>query len=107
MPAGTEVHRGIKDGFENSCAAVFFITPAFKDEAFLRSELNYAVDQKTKHGDRFAIVTLVFSDDNGCKGEVPDLLHSYVWKEPVTELEALDEILRAIPLQVGPVRWRE
>jgi hypothetical protein len=30
MPAGTNLQRGVLDGFEKSCAAVFFITPAFK-----------------------------------------------------------------------------
>jgi hypothetical protein len=41
MTAGTELHRGILQGFKDSCAAVFFITPNFKDESYLRSEVNY------------------------------------------------------------------
>lgn len=46
MPAGTELNRGILQGFNDSCAAVFLITPAFMDEKYLRTEINYAVDQK-------------------------------------------------------------
>lgn len=106
MPAGTELHRGIQQGFKESCAAVFFITPHFRDESYLRGELNYAVEQKTAKGKRFSIVTLVFTDEAGNKGVVPELLHSYVWKEPPSELEGLNEIIRAVPINVGPVSWR-
>lgn len=106
MPAGTELNRGILQGFKDSCAAIFFITPQFQDEKFLRIEVSYAVDQKIEKGDRFAIITLVFSDEQGRKGVVPDLLHTYVWKEPASELDGLMDILKAMPLAVGPVSWR-
>jgi hypothetical protein len=105
MPAGTNLQRGILDGFNNSCAAVFFITPSFEDEKYLATEIDYAIGEKTKKGDRFAIITLVFSSGPD-KGKVPDLLHRYVWKEPRSELEALQEILRALPIRVGAVHWR-
>ena len=58
-------------------------------------------------GDRFSIITLVFSDSTGQKGVVPELLHSYVWKGPSTELEALREIIRALPIRLGPPSWVE
>ena len=106
MPAGTELNRGILQGFKDSCAAVFFITPQFQDEKYLRSEINHAVAQKIEKGDRFAIITLLFSDEQGRKGIVPELLHPYVWKEPASELDGLMEILKAIPLAVGPVSWK-
>jgi hypothetical protein len=106
MPAGTELHRGILQGFKDSCAAVFFITPNFKDEAYLRTEVNYAVQQKNEKGDRFAIITLVFHDEQGNKGVVPELLKTFVWKEPPGDLDALTEILRALPISVGPPSWR-
>jgi hypothetical protein len=106
MVAGTEIHRGILQGFKDSGAAVFFITPNFRDEAFLRSEVNHAVQQKTEKGARFAIITLVFKDEAGNKGSVPDLLHSYVWKEPFTDLEALTYIVRALPITLGLPSWR-
>jgi hypothetical protein len=40
------------------------------------------------------------------KGAVPDLLRTYVYKEPKNDLEGLREIVRALPLKVGDVRWR-
>jgi len=106
MPAGAELHRAIQQGFRDSCAAVFFITPSFKDEAYLRGEINHAVAEKTAKGDRFAIVSLSFPDENGARVKPPDLLHSYVWKEPNSHLDALKEILRALPLSVGTPFWR-
>ena len=106
MAAGTELERGILQGFKDSCAAVFFITPNFVDEGYLRTEVNYAIAQKRDKGDRFAIVTIVFADKKGKKGVVPELLKQYVWKEPAMELEALNEILRAMPIEPGETRWR-
>ena len=106
MPAGAELHRAIQQGFHDSCAAVFFITPSFRDEAFLRSEINHAVAEKTAKGDRFAIVSLSFPDENGAHVEPPDPLRSYLWKEPTSQLDALKEILRALPLAVGTPFWR-
>ena len=106
MKAGTELERGILDGFKNSCAAVFFITTNFRDEGFLGTEVNYAMSQKREKADRFAIITIVFVDDKGLKGPVPDLLKQFVWKEPASDLEALNEILRALPIEVGEPRWR-
>lgn len=105
MPAGTPLDRGILEGFHNSCAAVFFITPHFKDENYLATEVDYAISEKQKKGEKFAIITLVFGDGIA-RGEVPDLLRRYVWKEPKSELEALREIIRALPVHVGDVRWR-
>ena len=106
MAAGTELHRGIKRGFKESCAAVFFITPNFRDETYLGHEVNYAIEEKTSKGGRFAVITLVFKNEKGERGIVPDLLRSYVWKEPADELAALNEIVKAIPIVVGPPSWR-
>ena len=58
MPAGTNRERGILQGFEESCAAVFFITENFKDEGYLATEVDYAVMQKRKKGKKFAIIAL-------------------------------------------------
>lgn len=106
MTAGTELHRGVRGGFAQSCAAVFFITPNFEDEKYLRQEINYAVEEKTKKGDRFAIVTLVFPDNSKRKAVVPELLRSYVWKEVEHEIDGLGEIVRALPIQLGPPNWK-
>ena len=48
MPAGTQLHRGILQGFKDSCAAIFFVTPDYVDEGFLETEINYAIDEKMK-----------------------------------------------------------
>lgn len=105
MSAGTELERALLQGFSDSCAAVFFVTPNYKDENYLASEVDYAIKEKRKKGDRFAIVTLVLKDGDD-KGVVPELLHRYVWKEPANELEALREVLKAIPVQTGDVYWK-
>jgi hypothetical protein len=105
MVAGTELERGILQGFMDSCAAVFFVTPNFTDEQFLATEVNYAIRQKRDKGPRFTIITLVFELD-GKTGTVPELLRTYVWKTPQHELDALREILLALPICVGATRWR-
>jgi hypothetical protein len=104
MTAGTNLERGILRGFQESCAAVFFITPNFIDENYLATEVDYAIQQQRDKGDKFAIITLVFGDGTA-KGKVPDLLRRYVWKEPNSDLEALREIIKALPIKVGDVRW--
>lgn len=106
MHAGVELERGILDGFKQSCAAVFFITPSFVDEQYLRTEVNYAVQQKREKGDQFAIIMLRMPDASGNRGEVPELLRPYVWAEPEDELDALKQILRALPVELRTVDWK-
>ncbi len=106
MAAGATLHRALLQGFKESCAAVFFVTPAFEDERYLAKEVDYAVHEALERPDRFKIITLVFQV-NGQKGTVPELLRSYVWKEPASQLEALREIIRALPASVGKVDWRD
>ncbi|MDI1480371.1 toll/interleukin-1 receptor domain-containing protein [Polyangium sp. y55x31] len=103
MAAGANLERALLEGMNQSCAAIFFVTPNYQDERFLATEVDYAIQQKRKKGDLFSIVTLVF-DQGDKKGVVPDLLRTFVWKEPTSDLEALREILKALPLKVGPVR---
>ncbi|MEQ1636840.1 MAG: toll/interleukin-1 receptor domain-containing protein [Methylococcales bacterium] len=107
MPAGTALERGILEGMQNSCAVIFFITPSFKDEGFLETEVNYAIQEKRKKGNGFAIIALQFQDENGKKGDIPELLKTYVWKTPKTHLHALNEIVRALPITVTTIDWRE
>lgn len=106
MPAGTPLERGILQGMQDSCGVVFFITPSFKDEEYLATEINYAIQEKRKKGDRFAIIALQFVDANGNMGEIPELLKTYVWKKPKSALEALREIVRALPITPGAIDWR-
>lgn len=98
MVAGTKLERGVLQGFKDSCAVVFFITENFKDEKFLATEIDYAL-RRTREDNNFAIITIVFG-----KGLcVPELLRPYVWKNVESQLEGLREILKALPLSVGPV----
>lgn len=105
MPAGVQPDRAILQGFKDSCAAVFFVTPDFKDETWLATEVEYARAEKRAKASRFAIITLCLTKD-GAQGEVPELLKNYVYKKPAHELEAFLEIVRALPLKLGEPRFR-
>ena len=105
MPAGTILNRGILSGFKESCAAIFFITPSFSDEKYLATEIDYAIEEKNKKEEKFAIITLVFSN-NWSNNNVPELLRRFVWKQPQSEIEAIQEIISALPIKVGPVHWK-
>ena len=107
MPAGTVLERGLRQGMKDSCAVIFFITPKFKDEGFLKTEIDDAAQEKRNKGDKFAIITLQFVDKDGEEASIPDLLQSYVYKTPKSHLEALREIVRALPVGHGPIDWRE
>lgn len=106
MVAGVPLERALLDGMKKSCAAVFFVTPKYEDDNFLASEINYAISQKREKGDRFSIITLVLEDDDGNKGKVPELLKQYVWKEPSNNLQGLQEIIRALPIEVKQIIWK-
>jgi hypothetical protein len=49
---------------------------------------------------------LQFVGADGTVGQIPELLKTYVWKKPRTQLEALREIVRALPVVPGNVDWR-
>ncbi|MBU8724237.1 MULTISPECIES: toll/interleukin-1 receptor domain-containing protein [Bacillus] len=106
MAAGTKLNRGIYQGFKESCAAIFFVTPSFKDEDYLEDEVDYAIDEQKEKGDKFAIITLALKDLDGKTGEIPGLLRKYVYKEPSSQLEAFREIIRALPLETGKKVWK-
>lgn len=106
MPAGVNPDRAILQGFKDSCAAVFFVTPDFKDESWLANEIELARGEKREKDQRFAIITLRFSKDSQ-QGVVPELLKKhFIYKEPKHELEALVEIIRALPITVGAIHFR-
>ena len=100
MPAGTPLERGLLKGMQESCAVIFFVTADFKDEGFLKTEVDYAVTEKRKKGDRFAIITLILDDsreESDIESVVPPLLRPYVWKQPKSQFQALEQILQALP----------
>jgi hypothetical protein len=102
MPAGSNLEREVFRGFDESCAAVFFITENFKDEKYLAAEVDYAVMQKRKKGDKFAIITLRYTN----AAPVPGLLTPYIYKDVANDLEGFRELVRALPVELGPVRWK-
>ncbi|MGM8899596.1 MULTISPECIES: toll/interleukin-1 receptor domain-containing protein [unclassified Psychrobacter] len=105
MKAGANLERSIRSGFESSCAAVFFITPNFKDEGYLASEIDYAIAEKRDKGDKFVIITLLIPDHKGNYGEVPKLLKSYVWKE-IEPVQAIRTIVEALPIKLSKISWK-
>ncbi|MDP5134637.1 toll/interleukin-1 receptor domain-containing protein [Rheinheimera baltica] len=105
MKAGANLERSIRDGFITSCAAVFFITPNFKDEGYLATEIDYALAEKREKGDRFSIVTLLIPDENGKFGEVPQMIRQYVWKE-VNPIEIIRTIVEALPIRSANMVWK-
>ena len=103
MPAGTPLERGLLKGMQESCAVIFFVTPDFTDAGFLETEINYALTEKRKKGDGFAIIPLVldgFGEKPGIESVVPPLLQQFVWKRPRSQIQALKEVLRALPKDV-------
>jgi len=102
MPAGRNLEREILKGFSESCAAVFFVTKNFQDENYLATEVDYAIKQKRKKNKNFAIVTLRYPEASS----VPELLTTYVYKNVSNDLEGFRQLLRALPIEVGPIRWK-
>jgi hypothetical protein len=102
MAAGANLERELLRGFEESCAAVFFITENFKDKDYLATEVDYAVREKRKKGDKFVIITLRYDSTV----PVPGLLDRYTYKDVVNDLEGYRELVRALPIELGAVRWK-
>jgi len=102
LMAGTSLERGILQGFEESCAAVFFITENFRDEKYLAAEVEYAVLQKRKKEKKFAIIVLRYPNAQ----QIPSLFQPFIYKNIENDLEGFYEILRALPIELGPVRWK-
>jgi TIR domain len=102
MPAGSNLEREVLRGFEESCAAVFFITANFKDESYLAAEVDYAVMQKRKKGKKFAIITLRYANAE----QVPALLLPYIYKDVANDLDGFRELVRALPIECGRICWK-
>jgi hypothetical protein len=103
MPAGTNLERGIFEGFEKSCAAVFFITANFTDEKYLASEVDYAILQKRQKENKFAIITLRYPNAL----PVPRLLKPYIFKDVLNDLDGFYQLVRALPIELGQTRWKK
>jgi hypothetical protein len=102
VAAGDVLHRALADGMDHSCAAVFFVTSAFRDERWLGQEVDLAINRKVDRAEKFQIITLVFED-----AEVPRPLQRYVYAKVDNDLDALRAIIRGLPIELGPARWKE
>lgn len=102
LPAGSNLERELLRGFEESCAAVFFITANFTDQNYLATEIDYAVLQKRKKGKKFAIITLRYTNAS----PVPSLLTPYVYKDISNDLDGFQALVKALPIELGPIRWK-
>src|SRR5262249_24909952 len=107
VPAGTNPDLGIRDGFKDSCAVIFFLTPDFKDETFMKDEISYAKLEERAKADRFTIISLILPH-SGSAGEptVPDLLQQYNWIREDGHLKSLVKILAALPIRLVRPKWR-
>lgn len=74
----------------------------FTDENYLATEVDYAIREKRKKGNKFAIVTLRYDK----KVSVPALLDRYIYRDVENDLEGFRELVRALPIESGPVRWK-
>lgn len=101
VAAGNVLHRALNEGIDSSCAAVFFVTPEFHDEGWLEVEVTRAVNRKVKRKNKFSIITLVIGD-----AKVPRSLEDYVWAKVDDDIDGLREIVRALPIELGAVRWK-
>ncbi len=102
MPAGANLERELLRGFEESCAAVFFITKNFADEKYLATEVEYAIHQKRKKEKKFAIITLRYPNASS----VPGLLTPYIYKDVENDLDGFQALIKALPIESGPMRWK-
>ena len=102
MAAGADLVTEIVRGFEESCAAVFFLTENFAEEDHLATEIQHAVAQKRKKEGKFAIITLRYPN----APPIPQLLLPYIHKEVDNDLQGFRELVRGLPLELGPPRWK-
>ncbi|WP_309892527.1 toll/interleukin-1 receptor domain-containing protein [Archangium sp.] len=101
MKAGDILYREITSGFERSCAVVFFVTKDFRDDPWLKHEVEQAMARAVVRGARFAIITLVFDG-----AEIPLPLQNHLCIKVENPVQAMRQILRALPIVLGPPLWR-
>jgi hypothetical protein len=106
LAGGAPLERGLAEGFAESCAAVFFLTPGFHDTGYLRTEIDYALPRRRRDEKRFVIVPLAL-DWGDREPKVPAVLEPLVFKKAGSDLEALRELLAALPVRPGTVFWKD
>jgi TIR domain len=95
MPAGTPIVRALGDGMSDCLAAAFFISDKFRDEAFIRKEVDAALHQQVTNPS-FRIIPLVLTDHGGTDELVPKSLQVLRWVS-VADTAITPTILRALP----------
>lgn len=102
IKAGSTIHREISSGFDSACAVVFFVTSSFEDERWIGREIDHAVSREIEHSDRFSVIALVFGD-----ATVPRALRDKRWVDVKNHVDAVREVVEALPVELGPARWRK
>ena len=105
MPPFLTLGRGIYEGIAESCACVFFITANFRDEQYVKQEIDLAHELQLERGeDRFRIIPLVFGLETAVPGVVKRLTRYAVFEE---ELDAFAYLIKWLPVAVGTVHFRD
>jgi uncharacterized protein YqjF (DUF2071 family) len=102
VTAGDILHRALAVGMATSCAAVFFVTEEFKDERWIGREVDLAIHRQVEKSGKFQIITLAFG-----AAEVPEALQTFVYARVDNDADGLRSIFRALPIELGPPRWRQ
>ncbi len=104
LSAGSHLDHALLQGLKESCAIIFFVTPKFQYDGFIKQEIEYAINEERERGGRLSIVSILL--DGATEANIPPLLRRFVWKTPKSELEAFVEIIRGLPVRPGPPVWR-
>lgn len=101
MPPYDSLYRSISEGIKESCACIFFITQNFKDEKYIREEINLAIQLQIDKGEElFRIIPIVLGKDV----TVPDIIKNKTRYEVFdNELDAFAYIIKWLPVKVGTV----
>ena len=91
---------------QDSCGVVFLKTPSFKDQGFLETEKNYAIKEKRRKTNKFAIVTLQFDDASGNAGKSRNYSRATSGKHPKHHLRRCEK-LSALPVMRTGADWRD
>ena len=102
--AGRTLDRTLQEAMSSSCAAIFFITPRYQYDGYLKSEIDDALRQKVIRGNGFSIIPLLLIDETGKRGILPDPLKKYPWGEPETDIEGLTYIFKWLPPHLSSKR---
>ena len=58
--------------------------------------------EKRKKGNKFAIITLRYANS----ATIPGLYRRYIYRDVSNDLEGFRELVRALPVEPGLVRWK-